>query len=88
LTSNFPKILPIPAGIAHVFDARRLAEKYGKDPNIWTGNVDFFMLNLSDKYYYHDPVVYYGYVRGKETYDFVNEIFIRFEDYRNLIPKE
>ncbi|RLD41948.1 MAG: lytic transglycosylase F [Bacteroidetes bacterium] len=76
------------AGIAHVFDARRLAEKYGKDPNIWTGNVDFFMLNLSDKYYYHDPVVYYGYVRGKETYDFVNEIFIRFEDYRNLIPKE
>ena len=76
------------AGIAHVFDARRLAEKYGKDPNIWTGNVDFFMLNLSDKYYYHDPVVYYGYVRGIETYDFVNEIFIRFEDYRNLIPKE
>ncbi len=76
------------AGIAHVFDARRLAEKYGKDPNIWTGNVDFFMLNLSDKYYYHDPVVYYGYVRGKETYDFVNEIFIRFEDYRNLIPKD
>ena len=76
------------AGIAHVFDARRLAEKYGKDPNIWTDNVDFYMLNLSDKYYYHDPVAYYGYVRGKETYDFVNEIFNRFEDYRNLIPKE
>ena len=76
------------AGIAHVFDARRLAEKYGKNPNIWTDNVDFYMLNLSDKDYYHDPVVYYGYVRGKETYNFVNEIFNRYEDYRNLIPKE
>ncbi len=75
------------AGIAHILDARRLAEKYDKDPNIWTDNVDFFVLNLSNKQYYRDPVVYYGYVRGKETYDFVNEIFNRFEDYKNLIPK-
>lgn len=75
------------SGIGHVLDARRLAKKYGKDPNRWTGHVDHFILNLSDKYYYHDPVVYYGYLRGEETYRFVEEILQRFEDYKNLIKK-
>ena len=73
------------AGIGHVLDARRLALKYGKDPNVWNGNVDFFILNLSDRFYYHDDVVQYGYVRGEETFNFVKEIFDRFEDYKNLI---
>jgi membrane-bound lytic murein transglycosylase F len=75
------------SGLGHVLDARRLAEKYGKNQNVWTGNVDHFILNLSDKFYYHDTVVYYGYLRGEETYKFVNEIFKRYEDYRNLISK-
>jgi len=75
------------SGIGHVLDARRLAQKYGKDPNQWSGNVDHFILNLSDKFYYHDSVVYYGYLRGDETYKFVNEIVQRFEDYKNLIKK-
>lgn len=74
------------SGIGHILDGRRLAEKYGKDPDIWTSSVDHFVLNLSDKFYYHDPVVYYGYTRGEETYNFVVEIMERFEDYKNLIP--
>jgi membrane-bound lytic murein transglycosylase F len=74
-------------GLGHVLDARRLTEKYGKDPNTWTENVDFFIKNLSDKYYYHDTVVYYGYLRGEETYNFVEEILRRYEDYKNLIVK-
>jgi membrane-bound lytic murein transglycosylase F len=73
------------SGIGHVLDAIRLAEKYGKDPNVWTGNVDHFILNLSDKYYYHDTIVFYGYLRGEETYNFVKEIQKRYEDYKNLI---
>jgi len=75
------------SGIGHVLDARRLAEKYGRNPNKWTNNVDFFILNLSDEFYYRDEVVYYGYLRGNETYKFVNEIMQRYEDYRNLIKK-
>jgi membrane-bound lytic murein transglycosylase F len=75
------------SGIGHVLDARRLAEKYGKDPNVWHDNVDFFILNLSDEFYYHDEVVYYGYLRGEETYQFVDEIFRRYEDYKNLIQE-
>ena len=72
-------------GIGHVLDARRLAEKYGKDPNKWTGNVDYYILHLSEKKYYNDPVVYYGYVRGMETYNFVREILDRYEIYKTLI---
>ncbi|MEJ2595812.1 MAG: transglycosylase SLT domain-containing protein, partial [bacterium] len=72
-------------GVGHVLDARRLAEKDGKNPNKWDDNVDHFILNLSDSFYYHDSVVYYGYLRGQETYNFVNEILARYEDYKNLI---
>jgi len=73
------------AGLGHILDGRRLTQKYGLDPNIWDGNVDHFILNLSDKEYYHDSVVYYGYLRGEETYNFVNEILERAEQYKHLI---
>ena len=75
------------SGIGHILDGRRLAEKYGKDPDIWTGHVDHFVFSLSDEFYYHDPVVYYGYTRGEETYNFVVEIMERYEDYKNLITR-
>ena len=72
-------------GMAHIYDGRRLAEKHGKDPNIWTENVDFFILNKSDPTYYRDSVVKYGYARGEETYNFVIEIFERYELYKKVI---
>jgi membrane-bound lytic murein transglycosylase F len=75
------------AGVGHVLDARRLAQKFNKSPDIWTNHVDFFMLNKSKPSFYRDPVVYYGYARGEETFKFVIEIFERFEHYRNLIPE-
>jgi len=73
------------AGIAHVFDARRLAEKYGRNPNVWDQNVDFFLLNKSDPKYYNDSVVYYGYCRGEEPFKYVNDILYRYEHYLNVI---
>lgn len=73
------------AGVGHVLDARRLAKKYKKDPNVWTGETDFFMLNKSKPAFYHDSVVYYGYARGEETYAFVEQITDRYDHYRNLI---
>jgi len=75
------------SGIGHVFDARRLTEKYGSNPNVWDNNVAEFILKLSDKKYYHDPVVYYGYTRGIETYNLVSEVMYRYEQYKNLIRK-
>ncbi len=73
------------AGIAHVFDARRLAEKNEKDPNVWTENVDYYLLNKSKPKYYRDSVVKYGYCRGEEPYNFVNEILERYEHYKNVL---
>lgn len=75
------------AGIGHVLDARRLAVKYRKDPDIWTDNVDFFLKNKSKPSFYRDEVVYYGYARGEETYRFVVEVTERFEHYKNLLPE-
>lgn len=72
-------------GISHVSDARRLAEKNGKDPNVWTDNVDYFIRNKSNPKYYRDSVVKYGYARGEETYEFVNEVLDRFEHYKNVV---
>jgi membrane-bound lytic murein transglycosylase F len=74
-------------GLGHILDARRLAEKYGKNPNVWDDNVDYYVLHLSEKKYYHDPVVRNGYMRGWETYDFVKDIFSRYEGYKTLIDK-
>lgn len=76
------------AGLGHVFDARRLAEKRGLDPNVWDGNVADMMLDLSYPKYYNDPVVYYGYVRGIEPYTYVNQIFERYGHYQKFIELE
>ncbi len=73
------------AGIAHVYDARRLAEKYDKDPNRWDENVDFYLLNKSKPEFYNDSVVKYGYCRGTEPYNFVYDILDRYSHYKNVI---
>ena len=73
------------AGSGHVDDARALAKKYGKNPNVWLGNVDAFVLKMSDAQYYNQPEVKYGYFRGSETYDYVNSIRSRWSEYKKKI---
>ncbi len=75
-------------GSGHVKDARRLAEKYGKNPDIWEDNVDVFLKQKSNPYYYKDPVVKYGYCRGSEPYKYVNEVLGRYLQYKAMIDKE
>lgn len=72
-------------GLGHVKDAQRLAEKYGKNPKKWDANVAEFLLNKSSSKYYKDPVVKWGYCRGEEPYNYVNEILDRYHHYQNLI---
>jgi membrane-bound lytic murein transglycosylase F len=71
-------------GIGHVMDAIRLAKKHGKNPEVWTGNVDYFVLNKSNPKYYQDEVVRFGFARGSEPYAFVIEILDRFRHYKNV----
>jgi len=72
-------------GLGHVIDARSLAIKYNKDPDVWDNNVDFFLLNKSKPAYYNDPVVRFGYCRGEEPYEYVKKILKRLEHYRNVL---
>lgn len=74
-------------GLGHILDARALARKYGMDPDRWTGNVDYYILNKSDPEYFLDPVVRHGYARGYEPYSYVGEILNRYEHYRNIVTE-
>jgi membrane-bound lytic murein transglycosylase F len=75
-------------GPGHVMDARRLAEKFGKNPNVWNDNVNEFLLKKSEPEYYNDPVVKYGYCRGSETYKYVSEVVERYDHYKNIVNTE
>ena len=70
------------SGLGHVYDAQRLASKYGKYSDIWDNNVDYFILNKSKKQYYNDTCCHAGYLRGTETYRFVEEVLDRFYQYQ------
>ena len=70
------------SGLGHVYDAQRLAEKYGKYPDVWDNNVDYFILNKSKKQYYNDTCCHNGYLRGTETYRFVEEVLDRYYQYQ------
>lgn len=69
------------AGIGHVYDAQRLAEKYGKNPNIWDDNVGEYIRLKNDPEYYNDPVCKHGYLRGSETSNYVREVMERYRYY-------
>ncbi|MFC1584499.1 transporter substrate-binding domain-containing protein [Fibrobacterota bacterium] len=70
------------AGKGHIEDARRLAEKFGKDPDIWADNVAEYLLKKSERKYFYDNVVRYGYCRGEEPYNYVKEILERYKIYQ------
>lgn len=72
-------------GYGHVIDAKSLTKKYKKDTLNWDNGVDEFILKLSKPKYYLDPVVRSGYVRGSEPYNYVNEIFNRYELYKDFV---
>jgi len=60
------------AGYGHVSDARRVAERTGRNPDRWFEHVEHAMLSLSD------PDVFastrHGYVRGREPVHYVRRI--------------
>lgn len=73
------------AGLGHVLDAMRLAEKYGKNPKVWTDNVDYYMLNKSLPEFYNDTIVKCGYCRGEEPYKYVIEVLERYEEFKKRL---
>jgi len=74
------------AGQGHIFDAMRLAEKMGLDPEKWDENVEKTVLMLANPRYYNDDVVKYGYLRGRETHDYVRRILTLYNLGKTAIP--
>ena len=69
------------SGPAHILDAMALAKKYGKNPHVWFNQVEYFLLKKSEPEFYNDPVVNYGYFRGKETVKYVQSTLDTYEKY-------
>ena len=74
-------------GIGRVMLAREKAQKYGKDPNRWDGNVEYYLLRRSrkDPYAKNDTV---GDFTSDYTMEgFVDDIISRYYHYKNNIPQ-
>ena len=69
------------AGLAHILDSRKLAEKYGKDSQRWD-DVEFFLLKKSDPKFYKDPLSKAGYCKCEEPVNYVKDVLIRYEEYK------
>ncbi|MCB1738215.1 MAG: transglycosylase SLT domain-containing protein, partial [Gammaproteobacteria bacterium] len=94
---RFPEDLPVTdrvwfslaaynAGVGHVADARRLAAKQGWDRDRWFDNVERAMLLLSKRQYAKQAR--YGYVRGTEPVNYVQQIRSRYLAYVNLLERQ
>jgi len=66
------------AGPAHIFDARRLAKKYGKSPNVWFDNTEYWLQQLENEEIANDSVVYYGTFNPYETKRYVRNVWNKY----------
>lgn len=69
------------AGLAHILDSRKLAEKYKKDPQQWS-DVEFFLLKKTDPKFYKDPLSKAGYCKCEEPVNYVKDVLDRYEEYK------
>jgi len=74
-------------GIGRVLALRKKAEEYGKDPNRWHGNVEYYLLrrSFSDPYAYSDTLKEFPVNYAMDGY--VDGILNRYYHYLNLLPE-
>lgn len=65
-------------GMGHIHDARRLAEKLGRNPDRWSDMTEVLPLLTQEKYY---TTLKYGYARGTEPVLYVRRI----RNYRDIL---
>ena len=76
------------SGLGHIFDAIALAEKYGKNPQIWFGNTDEALKLKNYPEYYTDSVCKCGRFKGKETLAYVEKVIELYRFYKQNMPEE
>lgn len=67
-------------GMAHLYDARNLARRLGKDPDVWKDLSQVLPLLAQRQYYKTLP---HGYARGSEPVQFVTRI----RNYRDILER-
>lgn len=73
------------SGPAHVLDAMTLAEKYGKNPNIWFGHVEYYLSRKHEPEIYKDEVVKYGYFSSAVTLRYVRNTLDTYNKFKGRI---
>lgn len=74
------------SGIGHVYDAIALATKYGRNPQVWDGNVEQALLMKANPEYYSDPVCRNGYFGGRHTVAYVRKVSGLYDRFKKKIP--
>lgn len=72
-------------GYGHLIDARSLAKKLGRNPDIWVENVDHAYSLLSTPEY--SEKAKYGYCRSEEITGYVRKIIARYISYKSEIER-
>jgi membrane-bound lytic murein transglycosylase F len=72
-------------GYGHLIDARALARKLGRNPNIWIENVDYAYSLLSTPEYADKAK--YGYCRSEEITGYVRQIIARYVSYKSDVER-
>ena len=72
-------------GYGHLIDARALADKLGRDPNVWVENVDYAYSLLSTPKY--SERAKYGYCRSDEITGYVRKIMSRYFEYKSEVER-
>ena len=68
-------------GMGHIADARHLAVQLGNDPDEWENVADALLRLMHRKYYQHAR---YGFKRGVETVNYVEDIMNRYSRYHAI----
>lgn len=73
------------AGIGHISDAMRLADKYGRNRYKWENSVDTFLILKKEPQYYTDSLCKNGQFNDwKQTIQFIKKVKRRWHKYKKL----
>ncbi|PWN06312.1 transglycosylase SLT domain-containing protein [Rhodohalobacter mucosus] len=70
------------AGIGHLVDARRLVMEQNRNPNDWPSTANALLMLMERR---HFERAEHGYVRGRETVQYVDRVISRYNRYRSVM---
>jgi membrane-bound lytic murein transglycosylase F len=74
-------------GLGRILSAREKAARYGKDPNKWVHNVDYYLTHKSRKEPVQKSDTGQNVISYPEPGGYVSDILERYHHYKNIFPK-